>query len=113
MKIIRLRVFQCCGLSSSPAERDSLADGPLGAVFKFVHEARLPAALVLLHSGAHPQEQQQVLRELTQRTQFLTQQKHHLKVKRTLDHYHEKKSWYRLGKGQIWVKTFVLASWWR
>ena len=60
-------------MPSLPAERDPLAERFLGSVFEFVYEAPLPAALVLLHSGTHPQEQQQVLRELTQFSQFLAQ----------------------------------------
>ena len=70
-----------------PAEGDPLTEGFLSAVFEFVHEAPLPTALVLLHSGAHAQEQQQVLRELTQRGEFLTQQEHHLRLKLKLDNY--------------------------
>ena len=85
--ILLLKDFLVRCLSSLPAERYPLAEGFLGSVFKFVYEAPLPAALVPLHSGAHPQEQQQILRELTQFGQFLAQQKHHLRLQLEWDDY--------------------------
>ena len=84
-EILWLSNFLVYCLRSLPAERDPLTERFLGAVFEFVHEAPLPTTLVLLYSGAHPEEQQQVLRELTQRGEFLTQQEHHLKLEVKLD----------------------------